>query len=100
VAFARRAESVYQSYSGKDLGAFFIFEGAQGGRPTRQDCENARREYGLTMPVLFDRNARLRPVGLSQNHSHFVLDEEATIVFTERFNDTNFKTHLDQLLGN
>lgn len=103
MAFAGSANSVFSGFkatSSEFDGYFILWQNSSGQAPTRADCRNAKNQYGLTdMPVLYDKQGRLRSVGLASQHWHYVIDAEGKVAFKQQFNDSGFRTKVTELLS-
>ena len=98
--FARSANGIYESLQSPDFEAYFIItEDASFRAPTAQYCDEIRRQYGLTMPVLFD-GAQVVPrtYQIAENHSHVVLESGARIIYKAHYDDDAFVPIIEDAL--
>lgn len=91
---------VYRKYNTKDFeGYFVILSGTTRDPPTRQLCENYRRQYNLSMPVLYDKNGRMQGIGMGDQHVHYVTERGGKLKYIAQFEDDGFQAALDVLLS-
>jgi len=77
-----------------------VAENDQRNRPSAAFCSSIRQQYGLTMPVLYDRDGDyVRALGVAPNHFHWVLGRENMIRFKRQYDDTGWRPVLDAELA-